>query len=72
MMYPLVRELAVHGIRVTVTCRVLNLARQPYDRWLAMLASRRPIERDEAPRRPDDRCGQAGWASATSGKRGSG
>jgi transposase InsO family protein len=35
MMYPLVRELAVDGIAVTVTCRVLNLARQPYYRWLA-------------------------------------
>ena len=35
MMYPLVRELAVDGIPVTVTCRVLKLARQPYYRWLA-------------------------------------
>jgi hypothetical protein len=35
MMYPLVRELAVDGIPVAVTCRVLNLARQPYYRWLA-------------------------------------
>ena len=35
MMYPLVRELAVDGIPVTVTWRVLNLARQPYYRWLA-------------------------------------
>jgi hypothetical protein len=35
MMYPLVRELAVDGIPVTVTCRVLTLARQPYYRWLA-------------------------------------
>ena len=34
-MYPLVRELAVDGIPVTVTCRVLKLARQPYYRWLA-------------------------------------
>ena len=34
MMYPLVRELAVDGIPVTVTCRVLNIARQPYYRWL--------------------------------------
>ena len=33
-MYPLVRELAVDGIPVTVTCRVLKLARQPYYRWL--------------------------------------
>jgi transposase InsO family protein len=37
-MYPLVRELAADGIPVTVTCRVLNIARQPYYRWL-----RRPV-----------------------------
>ena len=35
MIYPLVRELAVEGIPVTVTCRVLGMARQPYYRWLA-------------------------------------
>ena len=35
MMYPLVRELAVDGIPVTVTCRVLEIARAPYYRWLA-------------------------------------
>ncbi|MEV7995362.1 IS3 family transposase [Streptomyces sp. NPDC086077] len=38
MMYPLVRELAAtaapHRVPVTVTCRVLGLARQPYYRWL--------------------------------------
>ena len=34
MIYPLVRELAVDGIPVTVTCRVLRIARQPYYRWL--------------------------------------
>jgi hypothetical protein len=34
-MYPLVRELADDGIPVTVTCRVLGIARQPYYRWLA-------------------------------------
>ncbi|MEU0132204.1 IS3 family transposase [Streptomyces sp. NPDC006289] len=32
--YPLVRELAVDGVPVTVACRVLKLARQPYYRWL--------------------------------------
>ncbi|MGW3911139.1 IS3 family transposase [Streptomyces sp. NPDC005070] len=32
--YPLVKELATGGIPVTVTCRVLKLARQPYYRWL--------------------------------------
>jgi hypothetical protein len=39
MMYPLVRDLAAAGapvrVPVAVTCRVLNLARQPYYRWLA-------------------------------------
>jgi putative transposase len=35
MMYPLVCELAVDGIPVTVTCRVLKLVRQDYYRWLA-------------------------------------
>ena len=35
-------ELAVSGIPVTVTCRVLKLARQPYYRWLAD-----PIPRSE-------------------------
>jgi len=34
-MYPLVRELAEDGIPVSVTCRVLKIARQPYYRWLA-------------------------------------
>lgn len=34
MMYPLVKELASDGVPVTVTCRVLKLARQPYYRWL--------------------------------------
>jgi transposase InsO family protein len=33
-MYPLVHELAADGIPVTVTCRVLKIARQPYYRWL--------------------------------------
>ncbi|MFI7351548.1 IS3 family transposase [Streptomyces sp. NPDC049936] len=32
--YPLVKELAGGGVPVTVTCRVLKLARQPYYRWL--------------------------------------
>jgi transposase InsO family protein len=34
MIYPLVRDLAVDGIPVTVTCRVLRIARQPFYRWL--------------------------------------
>ena len=33
MIYPLVSELAEDGIPVTVACRVLKLARQPYYRW---------------------------------------
>ena len=33
-MYPLVRELAGDGIPVTVSCRVLGLARAPFYRWL--------------------------------------
>jgi putative transposase len=44
MMYPLVRELAVDGIPVTVSCRVLNLARQPYYRWLQSPLSDRQLE----------------------------
>ena len=53
MMYPLVRELAVDGIPVTVTCRVLKLARQPYYRWLQAPVGQRELtralaERDEA------------------------
>lgn len=34
MMFPLVRELAVDGVPVTVTCRVLKLCRAHYYRWL--------------------------------------
>ena len=45
MMYPLVRELAVDGIPVTVTCRVLKLARQPYYRWLTGPVGRRELAR---------------------------
>lgn len=33
-MFPLVRDLAVEGIPVTVACRVLTLCRQQYYRWL--------------------------------------
>jgi len=44
MSYPLVRELAEDGIPVAVTCRVLNLARQPYYRWLAAPVSDRELE----------------------------
>lgn len=32
-MYPLVSELAAGGVPVTVACRVLKLARQPYYHW---------------------------------------
>ena len=34
MMFPVVTDLAENGIPVTVTCRVLNLCRQQYYRWL--------------------------------------
>jgi len=43
-MYPLVCELAVDGIPVTVTCRVLKIARQPYYRWLACPISDAELE----------------------------
>src|SRR3954453_18850379 len=36
MTYPLVRELAVDGIPVAVTCRVLKIARQPSYQWLTV------------------------------------
>ena len=39
MIYPLVRELAEGGIPVTVTCRVLTMARQAYYRWLVWAAA---------------------------------
>jgi putative transposase len=45
MMYPLVRELAADGIPVAVTCRVLQLARQPYYRWLADPVGPRELDR---------------------------
>ena len=45
-MYPLVRELAADGVPVTVTCRVLKIARQPYYRWLTSPVT--DAERDEA------------------------
>jgi hypothetical protein len=44
MMYPLVRELSGDGIPVTVTCRVLKLARQPYYRWLACPVTDRALD----------------------------
>jgi len=45
-MYPLVRDLGVDGIPVTVTCRVLKIAHQPYYRWVACPV--RDRELDEA------------------------
>ena len=48
MMYPLVRELAAPGapirVPVAVTCRVLQLARQPYYRWLAQPVTQAELE----------------------------
>lgn len=43
-MYPLVRELAVDSVPVTVTCRVLEIARQPYYWWLAQPVSDRLLD----------------------------
>jgi putative transposase len=43
MIYPLVRELAVDGIPLAVTCRVLKIARQPYYRWLAAPVTARDL-----------------------------
>jgi len=43
-MYPLVRELAEDGIPVTVTCRVLKIARQPYYRWLVRAVTDAELE----------------------------
>jgi transposase InsO family protein len=44
MMFPLVRELAVDGIPVTVTCRVLNLCRPQCYRWLDQLITDGQLE----------------------------
>ncbi len=35
MMYPLVRDLALEGIPVTLSCRVLGFSRQGYYTWRA-------------------------------------
>jgi hypothetical protein len=35
MMYPLVCDLAVEGVPVTVTCRVLGFSKQAYYQWKA-------------------------------------
>ena len=37
-------ELAVGGIPVAVTCRVLKIARQPYSRWLAQPVTAAELE----------------------------
>lgn len=44
MKYPLVRELAVDGIPVTVTCRVLKFSSQGYYKWLKSPVSNRDYE----------------------------
>ena len=33
MMYPLVQDLAVDGIPVTLTCRVLGFSKQAFYKW---------------------------------------
>ena len=45
MSYPLVQDLAEDGVPVTVTCRVLKIARQPYYRWLANPVTGAELER---------------------------
>src|ERR1035437_5955593 len=44
MIYPLVRELAVDGIPVTVTCRLLKFSPQGYYKWLKAPVTRRDLE----------------------------
>jgi hypothetical protein len=39
-----VKELAGDGVPVTVACRVLKLARQPYYRWLDQLVTDAVLE----------------------------
>jgi putative transposase len=41
MIYPLVRELAVDGIPVTVACRVLGFSKQAFYKWCANPVSQR-------------------------------
>ena len=35
MIYPLVTDLAAHGVPMAVTCRVLKSSKQGYYRWRA-------------------------------------
>ena len=51
-MYPLVRELAGDGIPVTVTCRVLKIARQPYYPLARITGHRRRADRGLPGERP--------------------
>ncbi|XVS65507.1 IS3 family transposase [Actinosynnema sp. CA-299493] len=44
-LYPLVSELAADGVPVAVTCRVLDIARQPYYRWRARPVTDSELER---------------------------
>ena len=44
MKYPLVRDLADEGFPVRLTCGVLNIAPQPYYRWLRSPLCRRDLE----------------------------
>ena len=41
-------ELAADGVPVAVTCRVLRLARQPYDRWPTGLTRSWTPHRDDS------------------------
>ena len=44
MMYPLVEDLAVDGIPVAVTCRVLGFSKQAFYAWTARPVSRRDLD----------------------------
>jgi hypothetical protein len=52
MTYPLVRDLAVDGIPVAVTCRVLGFSKQAYYAWKANPVSCRTCRRGDRVRRP--------------------
>jgi putative transposase len=44
MTYPLVTDLAVDGVPVTATCRVLGFSKQAYYAWVAAPVTRRDLE----------------------------
>ena len=64
MTYPLVRELAVDGIPVAVTCRMLKLVRQRCYRWLTAPVGQRELAEVHLANAFDAR---RSWADARSG-----